>query len=346
MSGLDVPPGPGRVLVLAEAGVNHDGDLRKAKQLIEAARAAGADAVKFQAFRVDRLVTQEAPKAEYQVTQTGPGGQHGMLKRLELSPSDFRELAAFCEKTGIPFLASPFDADSLAMLLELGVPALKLGSGELTDLPLLRKAAQSGRPLLISTGMADEDEIAEALEAVESAADPAPPVVLLHAVSCYPCPTDQANVKAVATLAERFGRPVGYSDHTLGDAAALAAVALGACVIEKHLTLDNRAEGPDHAASMEPREFEIMVRKIREVSRLLGSGEKKPQPCEIPTRAAARKSLVAERDLSAGTVLVPKLVALKRPGTGLPAKDLEKLLGRAAKKAIPRDTLLDEDLFE
>jgi len=343
---LPLPLTAGRVLVIAEAGVNHDGDLRKARLLIEAARQAGADAVKFQAYRTDLLVTAAAPKADYQVEQTGPGGQHDMLKRLELGASAFRELAAFAEKTGIPFLASPFDADSLALLLELKVQAIKLGSGELTDLPLLRKAAQAGKPLLLSTGMADEDEISEALQTIESATDPAPPVVLLHAVSSYPCPLDQANVKAVTTLAERFGRPVGYSDHTLGDAAALAAVALGASVIEKHLTLDCRGSGPDHAASMEPREFETMVRKIREVSRLLGDGEKKPQHCELSTRIAARKSLVAGLDISAGTALLPKMTAMKRPGTGLPYKDLEKLLGRIAKRAIPRDTLLDEGMFE
>lgn len=346
MGAFAVPPEAGRVLVVAEAGVNHGGDLETARKLIEAARDAGADAVKFQAFRADRLVTRDAPKAAYQVVETGRGSQFDMLKRLETSSADFQRLSDHAEGCGIPFLASPFDADSLAMLVALGVPALKLGSGELTDLPLLRRAAQSGKPLLLSTGMAVEEEIADALACVEEAARPAPPVVLLHCVSSYPCPDREANVRAVQTLAQAFGRPVGFSDHTEGDLAALAAVALGACVIEKHLTLDRRMEGPDHKASMEPREFEAMVRKIRRLAPMLGTGEKRPQPSEIPTMEAARKSVVADRDIASGTVLTPRMVAIKRPGTGLPPKRAEDLYGRAAKRDIPRDTLLREEMFE
>ena len=326
--------------------MNHNGSLGTAKRLVEAARDAGADAVKFQAFRTDRLVTRGAPKAAYQEEHTGAGGQHDMLKALELGPDQFRELSAFSERAGIPFLASPFDPDSLAMLLELGVPALKLGSGELTDIPLLRKAAQGGKPLIVSTGMADENEIAEALSAIEAAANPAPAVVLLHAVSSYPCPLAEANVRAVAALAATFGRPVGYSDHTVGEAACLAAVALGACVIEKHLTLDQGMEGPDHAASMEPSAFSDLVRKIRALPAILGSGEKRPQRSELATRAAARKSLVADCDISAGTVLTPKMVACKRPGTGLAPGKLWDYLGRVAKRDIRQDTLLSEEMFE
>jgi N-acetylneuraminate synthase/N,N'-diacetyllegionaminate synthase len=332
--------------VIAEAGVNHDGSLDTAKRLVEAARDAGADAVKFQAFRTDRLVTRGAPKAAYQAEQTGSGGQREMLKALEFSPAQFRELFVFAETVGIPFLASPFDPDSLGVLLELGVPALKLGSGELTDLPLLRKAAQGGIPLIVSTGMADEEEIAEALSTIEGASAPALPVVLLHAVSSYPCPLAEANVRALATLASTFGRPVGYSDHTLGEAASLAAVALGACVIEKHLTLDQGMEGPDHAASMEPSAFADLVRKVRALPAILGSGEKRPQRSELATRAAARKSLVADCDISAGTLLTSRMVAAKRPGTGLAPKRLWDFLGRVAKRDIREDTLLTEEMFE
>ena len=341
---LRIPPE--RVLVIAEAGVNHNGSLETAGRLVEAARSAGADAVKFQAFRADRLVTRDARKALYQEVQTGQGGQYDMLKRLEFSAAEFRRLSELADRVGIPFLASPFDPDSLAMLVELGVPAIKLGSGELTDLPLLRRAALSGKPLLLSTGMADEEEIAEALATVEQASSPAPPVILLHAVSSYPCPDVEANVRAVASLAQSFGRPVGYSDHTEGDTAALAAVALGACVVEKHLTLDRRSEGPDHAASIEPAELETLIRKIRAVENVLGTGEKKTQPSERPTREAARKSIVADRDISAGTILTPKMLAMKRPGTGMPPKRLEDLLGRVARRDIPRDTLLTDEMFE
>ena len=341
---LRIPPD--RVLVIAEAGVNHNGSLETAFKLVEAAQSAGADAVKFQAFRADRLVTREAPKALYQEDRTGRGGQYGMLNALELGPEAFRKLSAHAERAGIPFLASPFDPDSLAMLVDLGVPAIKLGSGELTDLPLIRKCAMSGKPLLISTGMATEEEIGEALAAVEQAGDPPPPVILLHAVSSYPCPDTEANVKAVSTLASSFGRPVGYSDHTEGDAAALAAVALGACVIEKHLTLDRTMEGPDHKASMEPLEFEAMVRKVRALERILGDGKKALQPSERDVMKAARKSIVADQDISAGTILVPRMTAMKRPGTGMAPKLLENLLGRVAKRDIPRDTLLSEGMFE
>lgn len=343
---MKVPPEKGHVLVIAEAGVNHNGDLATAKKLIDAAASAGADAVKFQAFRSDKLVTRDAPKALYQVHETGRGSQLDMLKALELSGEQFRALFQHAKEAGIPFLASPFDADSLAMLVDLGVEALKLGSGELTDLPLLRKAAMTGKPLILSTGMATEEEIGEALAAIEEAGRPSPPLVLLHAVSSYPCPLDQANVKAVQTLATAFGRPVGYSDHTEGELAALAAVALGACVVEKHLTLDRMMEGPDHKASMEPIELGDLIRKIRSLEKALGTGEKVPQPSEKGVMEAARKSLVAERDITAGTILVPRLVAMKRPGTGLPPKALEDLLGRAAKRDIPRDTLLTDEMFE
>lgn len=334
------------MLVIAEAGVNHNGSLKTAKDLVSAARDAGADAVKFQAYRTEQLVVRDAPKAGYQIDHTGPGSQHDMLKALELSGAQLREISAFAAQAGIAFLASPFDPASLAHLVEMKVPALKFGSGELTDLPLLRRGAQSGLPLLISTGMADEEEIAEALAVVEAAAPVPPPVVLLHAVSSYPCPQADANVRAVATLARSFGRPVGYSDHTLGDAAALAAVALGACVIEKHLTIDGRMEGPDHAASMEPGPFAEMVRKIRALGLVLGDGVKQPRPSERGVRDVARKSLVADVDIGAGTVLTAKMVAAKRPGTGLAPKRIWDLAGRIARQDIPRDTPLTEAMFE
>lgn len=347
MTRTDFPPRPPHVFVVAEGGVNHNGDIRLALGLVEAAKGAGADAVKFQAYRADALVTGGAPKARYQDAGAGEESQREMLQKLELSWEDLGRLKAFAEEQDILFFASHFDPGSLEVLVELDLPILKTGSGELTDHPLLRKTALAGRPVILSTGMATEHEIAEALAVMEAASKPnAPPVVLLHAVSAYPCPLAEANVKAVATLAAAFGLPVGFSDHTEGDLAALAAVALGACVIEKHLTLDRTMAGPDHPASMEPREFGAMVRKIRSLEEALGSGEKVPQPCELETMRVARKSLVADRDISAGTILVPRIVSLKRPGTGLPWKKLEDLLGRVAKRDIPRDTLLAEEMFE
>lgn len=329
--------GPGRpCFVIAEAGVNHDGSLDRALALVEAAAAAGADAVKFQAFRADRLATAEAPKAGYQLAGTDPDeSQLEMLRRLELPFDAYRTLQAAAESAGIEFLSSMFDEEAADALDALGVAAFKIPSGEVTNLPLLSHVGRLGRPVILSTGMATLDEVAAAVEALGDDR-----IVILHCVSAYPAPVGEANLRAMATMAEAFGRPVGFSDHTLGVEATLGAVALGACMIEKHLTLDRAAPGPDHAASLEPNEFASLVRSIRVVESALGDGRKVPTESERETAAVARKSLVAACRIPAGTVVTDEMVALSRPGTGLPPGARELVVGRVAEVDIPEGALL------
>jgi N-acetylneuraminate synthase len=313
--------------VVAEAGVNHNGELQKALEMVDVAASAGADAIKYQTFQADELASPEAPKAGYQAEATGSKeSQLEMLRRLQLAPDAHRALLARCQQRGIQFLSSPFDEASADFLEELGVPAFKVPSGELTNLPFLRYLAQKGRPLIVSTGMSDMGEVAAAVAAVREAGGR--DLALLQCVSRYPADPTEANLKAMATLRERFGVPVGFSDHTLGVEVSLAAVALGAAVIEKHFTLNRRLPGPDHAASLEPPELELLVRGIRTVEAALGSGEKVPAPAEQETARVARKSLVAVRDIPAGTTLAQEHIAVRRPGTGLPPSQLPAVLGR------------------
>lgn len=337
--------GPGRpCFVIAEAGVNHNGDLGLARQLVEVAASAGADAVKFQTFRAERLVTAGAPKAAYQQRQTdAEEGQLGMLRRLELSREGHLELMALCRKLGILFLSTPFEEESADLLEALGVEAYKLPSGEITNLPLLAHVARKGRPLILSTGMASLGEVEAAVEAITAAGNP--DLALLHCVSSYPTAPADANLRAMATLASAFRRPVGYSDHTEGIAIPLAAVALGACILEKHFTLDRTLPGPDQQVSLEPDELRALVAGIRQVEAALGDGLKRPAACEINTAAVARKSLVAAVDIPEGAVLTAASIAIKRPGTGLAPALLPHLLGRRTRTAITRDALLRlEDL--
>ena len=253
-------------MIIAEAGVNHCGSLRRALDMVDAASDAGADAVKFQTFSADRLVTMQARKARYQ----GDDGetQHAMLKGLELSREDHEAIMGRCAARGITFLSSPFDEDSADLLEDMGVGLFKVGSGELTNLPLLQHVARKGRPMIVSTGMADLGEVEAAVVAIREAGDP--PVTLMHCVSCYPAHADEVNLRAMETMRDAFGLPVGYSDHTVGSEACLAAVALGAVVIEKHFTLDNTLPGPDHRASAEPGEFAVLVASIRKVEAMRG----------------------------------------------------------------------------
>ncbi len=338
--------GPGRpCYLIAEAGVNHNGAFERACRLVDAARAAGADAVKFQAFRADRLVTRAAPKAAYQRTTTGAAeNQYEMLKRLELDDDAQRELARYCAARGIPFLATPFDEASADLLEALNVPAFKIGSGDLTNLPLLAHVARKGKPLIVSTGMADLDEVRAAVETIGRAGGP--PLILLHCVSNYPADPAVVNLRAMATLAREFDVPVGYSDHTLGLDVPLAAVALGACVIEKHFTLDRNLPGPDHQASADPTELAALAQAIRRVESALGDGRKRPAPAEADTAAAARRSLVAARAIKAGAILAAGDIALRRPGTGLPPARLAQVLGCRARVAIPAGTLLQMEMLE
>lgn len=326
------------VYVIAEAGVNHNGSPDLAADLVRAAKRAGADAVKFQAFTAEALAAAGAPKAEYQTRGTGAGeSQLDMLRRLELDEQAHRELQALAAEEGIDFLSSAFDLDSVEMLRRLNLPLAKVPSGEITDLPYLRAIATLGVPVLLSTGMADADEVGAALEALYQAGTAPENVTLLHCSTEYPAAFEDVNLKAMSSMAERFGVAVGYSDHTPGIAVPVAAVALGARVIEKHLTLDRTLPGPDHAASLEPSEFAAMVTAIRRVELALGDGVKRPAPGELANRAVARKSLVASRPIARGEELTSENVTAKRPGIGLSPMRVDEVLGTRAVRAFETD---------
>ncbi len=325
------------VYVIAEAGVNHNGRPALAEKLVRAAKAAGADAVKFQTFKAERLASARAPQAPYQrrAAPARGGRQFEMLKALELDAAAHRRLRDLCRKLRIDFLSSPFDEDSADMLDRLGVKLFKLPSGEITNRPLIEHVARKGRPIILSTGMSDAAEVSAAVGWIESLSDA--PLTLLHCVSQYPAPIDQVNLRAMDTLREAFGLPVGYSDHTEGTDIAVAAAARGASVIEKHITLDRRLPGPDQRASLEPAEFKGMVAAIRGVGSSLGDGVKKPAPCEASVSRVARRSLVAARPLPAGQTLSAADLAVKRPDGGISPADLQSVIGRTLRRGLTAD---------
>jgi sialic acid synthase SpsE len=313
--------------------------------LVAAAAAAGADAVKFQTFRADRLATAAAPKAAYQmVSAPDSGSQRQMLRQLELPETSYPRLLAACDRLGILFLSSPFDELSADFLDDLGVEAFKVPSGELTNLPYLAHLARKGKPLIVSTGMATLGEVESAIQAVEGAGPCG--LALLHCTSQYPCPPQDVNLRAMDTLAAAFQYPVGFSDHTEGIAVALAAAARGACIVEKHFTLDRHLPGPDQATSLEPGELRDLVAGIRAVNAALGSKRKGPGEQERATAAVARKSIVARVDIAAGVHISAEVVVMRRPGTGLPASALPQVLGRRTRVPIAADSLLDWSMFE
>lgn len=333
--------GPGHpCFLIAEAGVNHNGDAELAKQLVDAAVDAGADAVKFQVFRADEMVLPDAPKVAYQEASSEVAGesQRDMLRRLELSDTDIAGIKSYCDTRGILFLASVFDEAGIELLVRLRVPALKIASGELNNDPLLHIAAHTGKPLIVSTGMSTLEEVEHAAKAVNQSGNRE--LVLLHCVSSYPANPEDCNLRAIHTLADRFAVPSGFSDHSLGIEVALAAVALGACVIEKHLTLSRRLPGPDHAASMEPAEMAALAQGIRKVQQSLGCGEKRPASCEMSIRAAVRRSLVLRRDIDKGERLQKEDVMVMRPGTGVSPSELDAIVGRFASRRLARETVL------
>lgn len=331
--------------IIAEAGVNHNGRLDWAKKLVDTAASAGANAVKFQTFKAENLVTKNAPKADYQVENTGSNeSQLEMLKKLELPFEFHRVLKDYCFQKDILFLSTPFDFESLEFLDSLDLPFFKVPSGEITNIPFLERIAAKKRPMIVSTGMSTLEEVGQALKAIRGKGNE--DVILLHCVSQYPANPREANLRAMLAMKEAFGLPVGYSDHTPGIEVALAAVALGACVIEKHFTLDKTLPGPDHKASLDPRELAEMVRGIRVVESSLGSGKKEPAPCEADTRAVARKSLTAAEAIPAGSVLTEKMIAIKRPGTGLSPALFEQLVGRRTKQEIAEGELFSMEMFE
>jgi len=329
----------GRTLIIAEAGVNHNGDLALAKQLVIAAAEAGADLVKFQTFSADRLVTHDAPKAEYQAQNAGNSqSQFAMLKKLELSPQMHQDLLDYCRLKNIDFFSTGFDIESLDYLASLGLDRFKIPSGEITNLSYLRHVGAFGKSVILSTGMATLSEIEAALDVLESAGTPRSRITVLHCNTEYPTPMQDVNLRAMCSIRDAFGVEVGYSDHTAGIEVPIAAVALGAIVIEKHLTLDRNLPGPDHKASLEPDEFAAMVSAIRNIEQAMGDGIKRPSPSELKNKPIARKSLVAARAIREGEVFTSDNVTAKRPGTGVSPMRLDEVIGRTA----VRDFLADE----
>ena len=331
--------------VIAEAGVNHNGDSVLARQLIDAAVASGADAVKFQTFSAERLVTRDAPQAEYQRRNIGvEESQFAMLKRLELSPAMHRELLDYCALRGILFLSTPFEEESADFLDALGVPAFKIPSGEITNLPFLDHVARKGKPLIVSTGMSTLAEVEDAVTCIRAAGNKR--LALLHCVSNYPAVAADINLRAMDTLRKRFDVPTGYSDHTDGIEIALAAVARGAEIIEKHFTLSRTLPGPDHKASLEPAELAALVAGIRRIEASLGDGIKRPVEAEKSTAAVARKSIVAKRDLPAGTILTREDLLIQRPGTGISPARLDAIVGRCTRSALRAGDVLAHGAIE
>lgn len=344
---------PRSTFVIAEAGVNHNGDPKMAIALADAALAAAADAVKFQTFRAEDVVSASAPTADYQRTNTGATSQFEMIKALELDEEGHRAVARHCERIGIEFFSTPFSPQAVDLLMGLGVRRIKLPSGEITNRPLLQKAAGTGLPLLLSTGMSTLDEVRTAVGWIEQVwaggtrPTASPALVVLHCTSAYPAPADALNLRAIRALADAFPElPVGYSDHSQGIEAALAAVALGATVIEKHLTLDKSLPGPDHRASADPAEFAALVAALRRLEPMLGDGIKRPHPVEANTRDVARRSVVSTRALPAGHVLTEDDLALRRPGTGIEPDRIESLSGRRLREAVAADVPLQWTMLE
>ena len=332
------------VFIIAEAGVNHNGSLKRALKMVDEAALTGADAVKFQAFVTESLVSGRAPKADYQKKRGQGKTQRDMLKSLELSSQDFAAIAERARRRGIILLSSAFDEESADLLEDLGVPAYKMGSGELTNIPLLEHVAKKGKPVLLSTGMATLDEIQEAVTAIRTQGNHQ--IVLLHCVSSYPSRPRDSNLRAMKLLRERFGLPVGFSDHTEGVEVALAAAALGATIIEKHFTLSRKLPGPDQKASLEPTEFRAMVQGIRVVEQALGKPVKEPTPEELKMRLIARRSLVASMNIPKDQVITRQMVAIKRPGTGIPPKEIGNMIGKRATRNIRRDQVLRWDMVD
>jgi len=331
-----------RVFIIAEAGVNHNGSMDMARKLVDAAAEAGADAVKFQTFRAESLVRRDAAKADYQKETTArEESQFDMIRRLELDEDAHRELMAHCRRRNILFLSSPFDLESIDLLSALGLEIFKIPSGEITNLPYLRRIGQLGRRIILSTGMADLDEVAAALDVLVSAGADKEKITLLHCNTEYPTPMEDVNLRAMKTLGATFETAVGYSDHTLGIEIPVAAVALGATAIEKHFTLDCTLEGPDHRASLEPNELAAMVRAIRNVNMALGTGIKEPSPSEKRNIPIARKSIVAARAIRKGEEFTEKNLAVKRPAQGLSPMRWDSLIGARAE----RDYALNESIW-
>lgn len=331
-----------RVLIIAEAGVNHNGDLGLATQLIDVAADAGVDLVKFQSFKADRLVTRTAKKADYQTEATGGNeSQHEMLRRLELTDAMYKELIAHCVARNIGFFSTAFDIESIDLLRSLGQDHFKIPSGEITNLPYLRHIGQLGKVAILSTGMATLGDIEAAIDVLEQAGTARSQIKVLHCTTEYPTPMNEVNLRAMQSIHTAFRVAVGYSDHTQGIEVAIAAVAMGATVIEKHFTLDRNLPGPDHKASLEPEELKAMVVAIRNIEVALGDGIKQLTPSEARNKPIARKSLVASQAIKAGEVFSTQNVTTKRPGTGISPMRWDEIIGGTASRDFAADELIE-----
>ena len=331
-----------KVLIIAEAGVNHNGSLEAAKQLVVAASEAGANMIKFQTFSADRLVIKSANKAEYQNQTTDDlESQHEMIRKLELSLEMHKDLLLFCKQCNIEFFSTGFDIQSIDLLINLGLKQFKIPSGEITNLPYLRHIGKFGKPVILSTGMAILGEIEAALDVLETSGTSRNLVTVLHCNTEYPTPMEDVNLRAMLSIRDALGVDVGYSDHTLGIEVPVAAVALGATVIEKHFTLDRTLPGPDHRASLEPYELKAMVRAIRNIELALGDGIKRPSASETKNRPIARKSLVAATDIRSGERFTETNLAVKRPGSGISPMRWDEILARTANRDFEADELIE-----
>ena len=331
-----------KTLIIAEAGVNHNGNFELAKQLVDKAVEGGADIVKFQTCKAENVISRYADKAEYQKVTTGEAdSQLEMVRKLMLTYEEYGKLKEYCEEKGIEFLSTAFDLPSVDYLHSIGMRRWKIPSGEITNLPLLIKIAKLGEPIIMSTGMSELSEVADAIKVLKE--NGAGEITILHCTTEYPAPYEDVNLKAIDTMKETFGLPVGYSDHTKGLEIPVAAVARGACVIEKHFTLDRNMEGPDHKASIEPNELKQMVDMIRHVEVAIGDGIKKVSPSELKNQDIARKSIIAKAAIKAGDVFTEENITTKRPGSGINPMKWFDLLGKTAKHDYQEDYLIEED---
>ncbi|MCG3658941.1 N-acetylneuraminate synthase [Aliarcobacter butzleri] len=330
-----------KVFIIAEAGVNHNGSIELAKKLIDVASESGVDAVKFQTFKAENLVSKNAQKADYQKQTTDKNeSQFDMIKKLELDVDTHKELMLYCKTKNIMFLSTPFDHDSIDLLSNLGLEIFKIPSGEITNLPYLRHIGKLDKKVILSTGMADIGEIEDALDVLITCGTKKENIIVLHANTMYPTPMEDVNLKAMVTIGNTFDIAFGYSDHTLGIEVDIAAVAMGACCIEKHFTLDKTMEGPDHKASLEPDELKVMVKAIRNIEKALGSYVKKPSKSEIPNMKIGRKSIVAKIDIKKGEILSENNIAIKRPGNGISPMRWDEIIGTISTKDYKEDDLI------
>ena len=331
-----------KVFIIAEAGVNHNGSMDIAKKLIDAAAEAGTDAVKFQTFKAEKIVSSKAKKAEYQLSSTSKAeSQFEMLEKLELSYENHVELIEYCNKIGIEFFSTPFDLDSINLLESLGLKTFKIPSGEITNLPYLRAIGSLNKKIIMSTGMADIREVEDALNVLIDSGTKKTNITVLHANTEYPTPFEDVNLKAMETIARELNIKVGYSDHTLGIEVPIAAVVMGATVIEKHFTLDKNMSGPDHKASLEPNELKNMVKAIRNIEAALGDRIKQPSKSELKNIAIVRKSIVAARQIAIGETFNENNITVKRPGTGISPMKWDEVIGMRAKRDYALDDLIE-----